>query len=112
MSALAGAMTVLLADPNIGSDAQYRRALGDWAALRVVRSAPDDQLPGLGGSASSRAGSLSVTIAADALAVIGVSPPQRGDEVLLAGITYRVEDSEADVLGVTWRLTLATAPAP
>lgn len=112
MSAFAGAMSVLLADPNIGSDAQYRRPPGDWTAVRVVRSAPDDQLPGLGGGASSRAGSLSVTIASDALTSIGALPPQRGDEVLLAGSNYRVEDAEADVLGVTWRLTLATAPAP
>ncbi|MBN8892601.1 MAG: hypothetical protein BGP12_09685 [Rhodospirillales bacterium 70-18] len=112
MSAFAGAMAVLLADPNIDGDAQYRRATGDWAALRVVRSAPYDQLPGLGGGASSRAGSLSVTIAADALASLGMLPPQRGDEVLLSSSAYRVEDAEADVLGVTWRLTLATAPAP
>jgi hypothetical protein len=112
MSAFAGAMAALHADPNIGRDAQYRRSPGDWVAIRVVRSAPDDLLPGLGGGARGRAGSLSVTVTADALAAIGALPPQRGDEVLLAGVTYRVEDSEADVLGVTWRLTLATAPAP
>jgi hypothetical protein len=79
--------------------------------VRVVRSAPDEQLGGLGG-AGSRAGSLSVVIAADTLTALGLLPPQRGDKVLLAGAAYRVEDTEADALGVSWRLTLAVAPVP
>jgi hypothetical protein len=111
MSAFAGAMTALLADPNLGSDAEYRRPPSGWTAVRVVRSAPDEQLGGLGG-AGSRADSLSVVIAADALAALDLLPPLRGDEVLLAGATYRVEDAEADALGVSWRLTLATVPMP
>lgn len=111
MSAFAGAMAVLLADPNLGADAEYRRSPSAWTAMRVVRSAPDEQLGGLGG-AGSRAGSLSVVIAADALAALDLLPPLRGDEVLLAGAAYRVEDAEADALGVSWRLTLAVAPVP
>jgi hypothetical protein len=111
MSAFAGAMAALLVDPNIGADAEYRRPPGEWAALRVVRSAPDEQVSGLGGLGS-RAGSLSLVVAADALAVLGLLSPLRGDEVLLAGVAYSVEDTEADTLAVSWRLTLAVAPVP
>jgi hypothetical protein len=111
MSAFTGAMAALLADANLGSNAQYRRPPGGWAAVRVVRSAPDEQVSGLGGLGS-RAGSLSVVIAADALATLGLLPPLRGDELRLVGTVYRVEDAESDVFGVSWRLTLAVAPAP
>jgi hypothetical protein len=111
MSAFAGAMTALLADANLGADAAYCRPPGAWTTMRVVRSAPDEQLGGLGG-AGSRVGSLSVVIAADALAALGLLPPLRDDEVLLVSIAYRVEDAEADALGVSWRLTLATVPVP
>jgi hypothetical protein len=111
MSAFAGAMAALLADANLGADAAYRRPPSAWTAVRVVRSAPDEQLGGLGG-AGSRADSLSVVIAADTVAAFGLLPPLRGDEVLLAGAAYRVEDAEADALGGSWRLTLATVPVP
>jgi hypothetical protein len=111
MSAFAGAMAMLLADANLGADAAYRRPPSAWTALRVVRSAPDEQLGGLGG-AGGRADSVSVVVAADALAALGLLPPLRGDEVQMAGNEYRVEDAEGDVLGVSWRLTLAVAPVP
>jgi hypothetical protein len=111
MSAFAGAMAALLADANLAADAEYRRPPGAWTAVRAVRSAPDEQLGGLGG-AGSRADSLLAVIAGDALAALGLLPPLRGDEVLLSGNSYRVEDAEADALGVSWRLTLAVVPVP
>jgi hypothetical protein len=111
MSAFAGAMTALLADANLGADAAYRRPPSAWTAVRVVRSVPEEQLGGLGG-AGSRADSLSVVIADDALAALGLLPPLRGDEVLIIGNEDRVEDADADALGVSWRLTLATVPVP
>ena len=53
MSAFAAALATLHADPNLGTDAEWRAAAGGpWKPLRVVVNQPADVVPGLrGGSA-------------------------------------------------------------
>ena len=103
MSAFDAAMATLLADPNMGADAEWQAAAGDaWTGIRLLLSAPAELLPGLGAT-SGRAIAVQATIRAADL----TQPPRRGDLLRLAGTTYRVETVEADPLGLTCRLGLA-----
>ena len=103
MSAFATMLTVVHSDSNFGTPADFRRPLGPWVPARVVLSRPTDALGGLGGLGA-RAGSLTATVLAGDIAPL---EPQRGDEVLLDGEVHRVEDSERDPLGLSWRFILA-----
>jgi hypothetical protein len=103
MSAFAQALAAIHADTNVGTPADYRRPPGPWVPARVVLSSPTDSIGGLGGLGT-RAGSIAATILAGDIAPL---EPQRGDEVLLNGIVYRVDDAERDALGLSWRLILA-----
>jgi hypothetical protein len=103
MTAFDAAMATLLADPNMGSDAEWQAAAG--GALQPVRallSAPAELVPGLGGT-SGRAIAVQATIRIDDL----TQPPRRGDLLRWAATTYRVETVEPDPLGLTCRLGLA-----
>ena len=103
MTAFDAAMATLLADPNMGSDAEWQAVAGGaWTGLRVLLSAPADVVPGLG-SASGRAIALQATLRGADLP----QPPRRGDLLRWAGTTYRVETAEPDALGLTWHLGLA-----
>ena len=106
MSAFDAAMASLLADPNMGSDAEWQAAAGGaWQPIRVLLSAPADAIAGLG-STSGRAIALQATLQ-------GADPPQpprRGDLLRWgapAPTIYRVETAEPDALGLSWRLGLA-----
>jgi len=103
MSAFEAMLAALHADSNIGIPADFRRPPGPWVPARVVLSRPSDALGGLGG-VGARASSLVATIVAGDIASL---EPRRGDEVLINGVVHRVEDSERDPLGLSWRLTLA-----
>ena len=103
MSAFEAMLAALHADSNIGIPADFRRPPGPWVPARVVLSRPSDALGGLGG-VGARAGSLVATIVAGDIASL---EPRRGDELLIDGVVHRVEDSERDPLGLSWRLTLA-----
>jgi hypothetical protein len=103
MSAFESMMATVHADSNIGTPADFRRPPGPWVPARVVLSRPTDATGGLG-SLSIRAGSLAATIVAGDITPL---EPQRGDEVLLNGVTHRVDDAERDPLGLSWRLILA-----
>ena len=103
MTAFAAAMATLLADPNMGSDAEWQAAAGGaWQPVRALLSAPADLVPGLG-SASGRAIALQATLRGADLP----QQPRRGDLLRWAGTSYRVETAEPDALGLTWRLGLA-----
>jgi len=103
MSAFDAAMATLLADPNMGSDAEWQAAAGGgWAGIRLLLSTPAELVPGLGAT-SGRAIAVQATIRSGDLA----QPPRRGDLLRWAGTTYRVETVEPDPLGLTCRLGLA-----
>jgi hypothetical protein len=103
MSAFDAAMATLLADPNMGSDAEWQAAAGGaWTAIRLLLSTPADLVPGLGAT-SGRAIAVQATIRAADLPQL----PRRSDLLRWAGTTYRVETVEPDPLGLTCRLGLA-----
>jgi len=103
MTAFDAAMATLLADPNMGSDAEWQAAAGGaWIGIRVLLSAPADVVPGLG-SAGGRAIAVQATLRGADLP----QQPRRGDLLRWAGTSYRVEMAEPDALGLTWRLGLA-----
>ena len=102
MTAFDAAMASLLADANMGSDAEWQAAAGGaWQPIRVLLSAPADTIPGLG-STSGRAIAVQATIQGTDLP----QPPRRGDLLRWASTTYRVETAEPDALGLSWRLGL------
>ena len=105
MTAFDAAMATLLADANMGSDAEWQAAAGGaWQPVRLLLSAPADAIPGLGAT-SGRAIAVQATLRGADLA----QPPRRGD-LLRWGAptnTYRVETAEPDTLGLSWRLGLA-----
>ena len=103
MTAFDAAMATLLADANMGSDAEWQAAAGGaWQPVRLLLSAPADAIPGLG-STSGRAIAVQATLRGADLP----QPPRRGDLLRWAGTTYRVETAEPDALGLSWRLGLA-----
>ena len=113
MSAFASAMTALLADRNIGSDAEFRRPPLAWVPVRIALSQPADAVLGFG-NPGARSGGIEAVIRA---AQITGFAPRRGDEMRIDGMVRHVEAAKPDALGITWRLTLsdiltATAPDP
>jgi hypothetical protein len=103
MSAFDAAMATLLADPNMGSDAEWQAAAGGaWTAIRLLLSAPADLVPGLSGS-----GSRAIAVQATLRGADLPQPPRRGDLLRWAGTTYRAETVEPDPLGLSWRIGLA-----
>lgn len=106
MTAFDAAMATLLADPNMGSDAEWQAAAGGaWTGIRLLLSAPADVVPGLG-SVSGRAIAVQATLRGADLP----QPPRRGDLLRWGAptpTTYRVETAEPDALGLSWRLGLA-----
>lgn len=105
MTAFDGALTTLLGDPNLGSDAEWQAAAGGaWVAVRLLVSAPSEVVAGLGGP-----GSRAVAVQATLRGADLPQPPRRGDRLRWSGTTYRVEAAEPDPLGLAWRLDLARA---
>jgi hypothetical protein len=105
-AAFAAALATLHADPNMATDAEWRAAGGGtWRPVRVLLSAPADDVAGLGGPGA-RAGALEATLRAAELAP---DTPRRGDLLrrLLPPETWKVEEVEPDPLGLSWRLSLA-----
>lgn len=105
MSAFDLAMSTLLADQHLGTDAEWQAATGGtWTAVRLLPSAPADVVPGVG-SASGRAIAVQATLRGADLP----QQPRRGDLLRWGSpsTTYRVETAEPDPLGLAWRLALA-----
>lgn len=102
MSVFAAALATLHADVNLGEEASYLQGAGDAVALRIIRSQPNDVIGGAGIGARAGAVHASVTVAA-----LGGIMPRRGDRLTLGAVTYTVDDIQADVLGLSFDLTLA-----
>lgn len=105
-SAFAAALATLHADPNMGTDAEWRAAAGGaWRPVRVLMSAPADDVASLSGPGG-RAQALEATLRAAELAP---DTPRRGDLLrrLSPPETWKVEEVDPDPLGLSWRLSLA-----
>jgi hypothetical protein len=105
-AAFAAALATLHADPNMGTDAEWRAAAGGaWRPVRMLLSAPADDVAALSGLGA-RAGALAATLRAAELAP---ETPRRGDQLrrLSPPETWKVEEVEPDPLGLSWRLSLA-----
>lgn len=96
--AFGSAMAVLVADPNLGTDAVHRAAgTGPPTALRVLRSSPDRLGSAFGTEILQATDILSVPTAALPL----VEP---GDTFTLGGDTLTVQHAERDAAGAAWRV--------
>ena len=101
MGVFDAALADLHDDEDMATAASYRRPPFTWHAVRVIRSQSSDAF------GNARAGAHQVDILASDIADI----PQRGDEILIGETTHTVEDAEADVLQLSWRLTLSQPAA-
>lgn len=98
MSAFAAAMDVLVADPNLGTDAIYRQGgSGAPISLRVLRSSPDRVADAFGTGILAATDVLSVAIAA-------LPAVDAGDTFTLGPDTLTVQHAERDAAGVAWRV--------
>jgi hypothetical protein len=98
MSAFAAAMAALVADPNLGAEAVYRRGgTGPAVAVRVVRSSPDRVADGFG---------TEILSASDILAVAIATLPDlaAGDSFALGPDLLTVTHAERDASGTAWRV--------
>ena len=90
-------LATIHADANMATAAHYRRPPYVWQSVNVILSQPTDVLGAV------RAG----TLAADMLTSSVTDTPQRGDQIRIGQTIYTVQDTERDVLGLSWRLTLS-----
>ena len=107
-SAFAAALATLHADPNMGTDAEWRAAAGGaWRPVRVLLSAPSDTVAALGGTGGRAVAVEAVLRAAD----LAPDTPRRSDLLrrLSPPETWRIEEVTPDPLGLSWRLSLARA---
>ena len=102
MNAFAAALGRLVADANLGVDAQWRRGEDPPLALRVLRSAPDQVTSGF---------DTSVITATDILsAPVAVLPDiQPGDRFLISDDTLTVQSALRDATGTAWRIACQRA---
>ena len=98
MNAFAAAMDVLVADPNLGTEAVYRQGgSGTPVSLRVLRSSPDRVADAFGTGILSATDILSVAIAA-------LPAVDAGDTFTLGPDTLIVQHAERDASGTAWRV--------
>ena len=98
MSAFAAAMDVLVADPNLGTDAIYRQGgSGAPISLRVLRSSPDRVADAFGTGIISATDILSVAISV-------LPAMDAGDTFTLGPDTLTVQHAERDASGTAWRV--------
>ena len=98
MSAFAAAMDVLVADPNLGTEAIYRQGgSGTPVSLRVLRSSPDRVADAFGTGIISATDILSIAISA-------LPAVDAGDTFTLGPDTLTVQHAERDAVGIAWRV--------
>ena len=98
MSAFAVAMEVLVADPNLGTEAIYRQGgSGTPVSLRVLRSSPDRVADAFGTGIISATDILSVAISV-------LPAMDAGDTFTLGPDTLTVQHAERDASGTAWRV--------
>jgi hypothetical protein len=97
VNAFDAAQAVLVADPNLGTDAHWQRGAEPPVSLRVLRSSPDQLRDALG---------TTLVQATDVLTVpIAVLPDIRaGDVFTLGSDTPTVQHAERDATGTAWRV--------
>jgi hypothetical protein len=97
VTAFAAALAVLAADPNLGTAATWQRGGGPIAALRVLRSSPDQLRDAFG---------TGLIQATDVLTVpIAVLPDLAADDTFtVGGDVLTVQHAERDAAGVAWRV--------
>jgi hypothetical protein len=97
VNAFAAALATLVADPNLGMEAQWQRGDDPPLALRVLRAAPDQVVTSFGVGAITATDVLSVPVA--------VLPDiQPGDRFLISGDTLTVQSALRDASGTAWRI--------
>ncbi len=98
MTAFAAAMAAIVADPNLGADADYRRGgIGPATSLRVVRSSPDRVASAFDTPLLQATDVLTVPLAS-------VTDPQAGDTFAVQGDLLTVQHAERDSAGAAWRV--------
>lgn len=99
MNAFAAAMAVLLADPNMGTDAEYYIGpLNVRHPMRVIVSRPDQAAAGF--QLSSTVDTCVITVA-----VAGFpEQPVRGGFFDVAGDLFEVREVERDATRTAWRI--------
>ncbi|MBR0670739.1 head-tail joining protein [Neoroseomonas soli] len=98
MNAFADAMTALVADPNLGTEAVYRQGgTGAPVAVRVLRSSPDRVADAFGTEilAATDILSIAITVLPDVAA---------GDSFALGPDLLTVTHAERDASGTAWRV--------
>jgi hypothetical protein len=97
VNAFAAAMTVLVADPNLGTDATWQRGGGPVVTLRVLRASPDQLREAFG---------TALIAATDVLTVPLAVLPEilAGDVFSLGADLLTVQHAERDAAGVAWRV--------
>jgi len=97
MNAFAAALATLLADPNLGVEAQWQRGDEPPLLLRVLRASPDQVLSSF---------SVGAITATDILSVpVGVLPDiQPGDRFWIGGDSLTVQSALRDATGTAWRI--------
>lgn len=109
MSAFVKALATLHADPNFGISATFTQvSTGTTASLAIIWAAPNDIIPAPSGPAARATRRHADIQAADLLGLV----PARGDRLRIGSVTYKIEDLEADDLGIVWRTTLAPLANP
>ncbi|WP_149539304.1 head-tail joining protein [Siccirubricoccus phaeus] len=98
MNAFADAMAALVADPNLGTEAIYRKGgSGPAVPVRVLRSSPDRVGDAFGTEILSATDILSVAIAA-------LPDLAAGDSFALGPDLLTVTHAERDASGTAWRV--------
>jgi hypothetical protein len=97
VSAFDAALSVLAADPNLGSDATWQRGGGPVIAMRVLRSSPDQLRDAFGTTLVQGTDILTVPIAA-------LPDITAGDVFVLGAEILNVQHAERDAAGVAWRV--------
>ncbi len=98
MRAFAAATATLAADPNLGTDADFRRGgSGPATSLRVVRSSPDRVASAFDTPLLQATDVLTVPLAS-------VTDPQAGDTFDVQGDVLTVQHAERDAAGAAWRV--------
>ena len=97
MNAFAAALGRLVADPNLGVDALWRRGEDPPLALRVLRSAPDQISGGFDTSVITATDILSIPVAV-------LSDIQPGDRFQIGEDVLTVQSALRDASGTAWRI--------
>jgi hypothetical protein len=97
VTAFCAALAVLAADPNLGCDASWQRAVGPAVSLRVLRSSPDQLRDAFG---------TTLVQATDVLTVpVAVLPGIEAGDVFTLGVDLlTVQHAERDATGTAWRV--------